>query len=120
MLTDIKHIFAYNPLLPTYRDIKLPKENSAEEINHSPWLEFPAGLYDIGYAGSEFAYDNELPSHKQYVQGFRLAPNLVSNHQYLEFMQDGGYQNAEWWLSEAWSVVAKQSWQAPLYWEKNR
>jgi len=118
MLTDIKHIFAYNPLLPTYREIKLPQVNNVATCKDAPWLEFSAGMVEIGYSGSGFAYDNELPRHKQYMQGFRLSSRLVSNAQYLEFMQDGAYENPEWWLSEAWSVINKQAWQAPLYWQK--
>jgi len=118
MLTDIKHIFAYNPLRPTYREIKLPPVNNVATHSDMPWLEFSAGMVEMGYSGSDFAYDNELPHHKQYMQGFRLSSTLVSNAQYLEFMQDGAYENPEWWLSEAWSVITKQSWQAPLYWQK--
>jgi ergothioneine biosynthesis protein EgtB len=117
LLTDIKHIFAYNPLQPVFRDIKLPRTMSSIR-RELPWLEFPAAVYDVGWQGDSFAYDNESPCHKQYLQGFRLAPRLVTNGQYIEFMESGAYQNALLWLSDAWIEVSKQAWQAPLYWQK--
>ena len=115
ILTDIKHLFSENPLRPAFR------ERSAQESTAVPltrWETFPAGVYEVGYAGSEFHFDNEGPRHRQFVEAFQLAPRLVTNGDYLEFIEDGGYQRPEFWLSLGWYTVSEQRWEAPLYWEK--
>ncbi len=116
LLTDIKHIFAYNPLKPVYRELITPTTTSVKDIE---WLEQPGGIYDIGVNFSDlFAYDNETPRHKQYVQPFRIASRLITNAEYLMFMQDKGYQRPEFWLSDGWKTVKDNNWRHPLYWEK--
>ncbi len=115
LLTDIKHILALNPLNPVYRDdlqSKLDKAGSDFE-----WLEYPGGLYSIGHAGTEFAFDNESPRHQVYLQDYQVGNRLVTNGEYLEFIEAGGYQNAKYWLAEGWATIQTQQWQAPLYWE---
>jgi ergothioneine biosynthesis protein EgtB len=115
ILTDIKHLFSENPLRPAFR------ERSAQESAAVPltrWETFPAGVYEVGYAGGEFHFDNEGPRHRQFVEAFQLAPRLVTNGDYLEFIEDGGYQRPEFWLSLGWYTVSEQRWEAPLYWEK--
>jgi ergothioneine biosynthesis protein EgtB len=72
----------------------------------------------IGYAGDAFAFDNELPRHRQFLQPFRLASRLVTNAEYLAFMEDGGYSRPNLWLSAGWATVQDQGWTAPLYWEQ--
>lgn len=118
LFTDLKHILAYNPLRPAYQateaaPIPLSKGNAKEE----KWLDYPGDLYTIGYAGEEFAFDNESPAHQVYLQDFYLAARLVTNGEYLEFIQAGGYQKPEYWLSEGWVMIHHEGWQAPLYWE---
>lgn len=116
LLTDIKHIFAYNPLRPAYREA-LP---SAAVSVPPPlrWLDFGGGLHAIGHGGDGFAYDNEGPEHKVYLRDFRLASRPVSNGEFMEFIDAGGYRQPEHWLSDAWHTVRQQHWDAPLYWER--
>ncbi|MEP0912355.1 ergothioneine biosynthesis protein EgtB [Leptolyngbya sp. GB1-A1] len=116
LLTDIKHIFAINPLRPVYQQNRLtaPPPVAAQE----QWLDYPGGLYTIGHDSSDFAFDNESPRHQVYLQDYWLAARLVTNGEYLEFMQHGGYSKPEYWLAEGWTIAQTQQWQAPLYWER--
>lgn len=116
LLTDIKHILALNPLRPAYRvDLQQPELASAAK---EQWLDYPGGLYAIGYDGHDFAFDNENPRHQVYLEDYWLAARLVTNAEYLEFVQAGGYTKPEYWLSEGWATAQTQQWQAPLYWEQ--
>ena len=116
LLTDIKHIFSYNPLRPVYRELPTGNTNHPAELF---WHEQPGGVYEIGAdAAGHFAYDNETPRHKIYLNSFRIASRLVTNEEYLEFMHAGGYHNPAYWLSDGWKIVQTQHWQAPLYWVK--
>lgn len=114
LLTDIKHIFASQPLRPVYRD-------AAREVSSQPaapgWHEFAGGLHEIGYGGGEFCYDNETPRHRVYLEDFRLASRPITNGEYLEFMAAGAYRRPEYWLAEAWRTLRERNWEAPLYWE---
>lgn len=115
LLTDIKHILALNPLRPAYQIVEPPSNSTA--LITEEWLDYPGGLYAIGHEGAEFAFDNESPRHSVYLQDFWLAARLVTNGQYLEFIEAGGYRQPEYWLSEGWATVQREEWQAPLYWE---
>jgi ergothioneine biosynthesis protein EgtB len=115
MVTDIKHVLSCNPLYPTYV-ARVP--TSASSVPPLEWVSFPEGLHWIGHEGDGFAFDNEGSRHRQFVQPFQLASRLVTNGEYLEFMEDGGYDNALLWLSEGWATVRVEEWKAPLYWEK--
>jgi ergothioneine biosynthesis protein EgtB len=113
ILTDIKHALWSNPLRPSY----LPQaERTTSELAKLSWAEFGEGLYAIGHEGQDFAFDNESPRHKVYLQGFRLASRLVTNSEYLEFMRDEGYRRPELWLSDGWDQACAGSWSSPLYW----
>ena len=83
------------------------------------WIEQPAGVYEIGHEGNGFAFDNEAPRHRVYLNAFRIADRLVTNGEYLEFMEAGGYENPALWLSQGWQTVREHGWQAPLYWENH-
>jgi ergothioneine biosynthesis protein EgtB len=116
LLTDIKHILASNPLRPSYREtVAAPVEGTARPAG---WIALPAGVYEIGHDGAGFAFDNESPRHRVYLDAFRLADRPVTNGEYLEFMAAGGYGNASLWLSQGWHAVQEKAWQAPLYWER--
>jgi ergothioneine biosynthesis protein EgtB len=117
LLTDIKHILAINPLRPPYRE-NLPQLPNQEISTKELWLDYPGGLYEIGYRGDEFAFDNESPRHQIYLQDFLLANRLVTNGEYLEFIEARCYEQPEYWLSEGWNTILSQGWNAPLYWEK--
>jgi ergothioneine biosynthesis protein EgtB len=115
MLTDIKHVLSCNPLHPIYQE-RTP--TSTASVPPMEWVSYPEGIYQIGYAGDGFCFDNEGPRHRQFLEPFQLASRLVTNGEYLEFIADGGYQNPLLWLSEGWNTIQTRGWQAPLYWEK--
>ncbi len=112
--TDIKHAFWSNPLQPVYS--LQPLRVEARKDARSRWLAYPGGLVEIGHGGEGFAFDNELSRHRVYLEPFRIASNLVTCAEYLEFMRDGGYRRPELWLSDGWDTVEAQGWRAPLYW----
>lgn len=115
LLTDIKYNLALNPLRPAYRsDLSLP----ASIASKRGWLSYCGGLDTIGHEGESFAFDNESPRHSVYLQDYELADRLVTNGEYLEFIQAGGYNRPEFWLSDGWATVQAERWSAPLYWEQ--
>jgi ergothioneine biosynthesis protein EgtB len=116
ILMDIKHVFSANPLLPAYH-----KRAVRELMPDRPaqMVDFPGGLVEIGHAGPGFAFDNEQPRHRQWLEPFRLASRPVSCGAYLAFIEDGGYRRPEFWLSDGWAAVQAQGWEAPLYWRRN-
>ena len=113
LLTDIKHNFWVNPLYPAYR-CDLPQETASGAALH--WHEYQSGLRYIGLDDAGLCYDNEQPRHTVYVDAYRLASRLVSNGEYLAFIEDQGYERPELWLSDGWATVKREQWQAPLYW----
>jgi ergothioneine biosynthesis protein EgtB len=115
LLTDLKHLFHGNPLRPVYREQEPTADATVEPLG---WVEFPAGLRRIGHDGPGFAFDNEGPRHSTYLAGFRLADRLVTNGEYRRFIDEGGYDRPEFWLSDGWNVCKARRWEAPLYWEK--
>lgn len=115
LLMDTLYNFSINPLFPAYHKAELP---SAAQVPVMDWQEFKSGTVEIGHGDNGFAYDNERPRHKTYVQDFRLATRLVTNAEYLAFINDGGYQRVDLWLSDAWRTVNERQWQAPSYWFK--
>lgn len=122
LLTDVKFNLFQNPLLPAYR------ENTQSQVNdaQSPltWVQFSPELVRIGQdieAGTtsfEFIYDNESPEHQYYLEAFEIANRLITNGEFLEFIEDEGYEKAELWLSDGWDKAKEQGWTAPLYWFK--
>jgi len=113
ILTDIKHVLAQNPSWPIYREA-LPDD--AIEAPAQERLVCPEGLFRIGTSGREFAFDNERPQHKVWLDHYRIASRCVTNGEYLQFIEKGGYQNSKWWLSLGWDTVRANDWIAPLYW----
>ena len=114
ILMDIKHVFSMNPLLPAYQ---APRPHlAAADRQKGAWVEFAGGLEEIGHPGTGFAFDNEGPRHKVWLEPFRLAAHPVSCGEYLDFISDGGYGRPGFWLSDGWACVQQQGWQAPLYW----
>ncbi len=115
-LTDFKYILSRNPLFPVYR------ENYAiEEICEMPdrnFVEIGEGIYEIGFAGDGFCFDNELGRHKTFLHDFSIQKNLVTNAEFLEFIEDKAYENFNLWHSEGWDWVNQNFVTAPLYWHK--
>lgn len=116
LLTDIKHLLAQNPLYPPYQN--RPSDRPGQRPIEAPWVEFDEGLRVIGHSGDGFCFDNECPQHRVFLERFSLAPRLVTNLDYLAFVEDGGYERPEFWLSLGWVTRTEQRWEAPLYWEK--
>ena len=112
LLMDIRYNFSINPLRPAYHALEI----SQREVPAMGWQEFAGGVVEIGHEGEKFAYDNERPRHKTYVQDFRLGTRLVTNAEYLAFIEDGGYARVDLWLSDGWRTIRAQNWKAPLYW----
>ena len=121
LITDIKHVFAQNPLHPVFRRRETGRRNSATPSFHgSPlqFIDFDETLSAIGHDGDGFAYDNEGPRHQALVPAVSLANRPVTNGEYLAFIEDSGYSRPEFWLSLGWMTVNEQRWDAPLYWTK--
>ncbi|NBL65452.1 ergothioneine biosynthesis protein EgtB [Flavobacterium sp. NST-5] len=115
LLTDIKYILGNNPLFPVYSENfegenQSNSQNGFEKINE--------GLYEIGFSGEGFSYDNEHGQHKVYLNTFEISKSLVTNAEFLEFIEAKGYQDFNLWLDEGWSWVTENKIEAPLYWHK--
>jgi ergothioneine biosynthesis protein EgtB len=117
ILTDIKHAFWSQPLRPAYKAqgrAKQPQRSFAPE-----WESYSGGVVSMGHSDGGFCFDNELPRHEVLLRDFRLQSRLVTNREYLEFIEDGGYRRPELWLSNGWDMVVQERWEAPLYWERH-
>lgn len=116
-LTDILYNLAQNPLYPVYvaadQTVSHTAQAAAEQMQ-----DFAGGLVAIGHDEDGFCFDNELPTHQQFIAPFRLATNLVTNADWLAFIEAGGYENSLLWLADGWRVVQQEQWQMPLYWQK--
>jgi len=117
ILMDILHLFAQSPLSPAFAP---PRPGPAAPAAVAPlgYASFAGGLVEIGHDGQGFAFDNEGPRHRVWLEPFRLADRLVTNGEWLAFMADGGYARPEFWLSEGWALVRAEDWQAPVYWRE--
>ncbi|UTY60234.1 ergothioneine biosynthesis protein EgtB [Massilia sp. erpn] len=116
MLTDVKHLLAQNPLHPAYAAEALPPAAAAAPL---AWLALEGGLCDIGHQGEGFCFDNELPRHRQYVAPFELASRLLTNGEYLAFIEAGGYRDPSLWLAEGWDWAGSMGLRHPLYWQQD-
>jgi len=117
LLTDLQHALSFNPLQPVYR----VQPEAASLGVAAPALEFAShagGLVEIGHSGVGFAFDNETPRHRVYVEPYQLANRLVTQREYCEFIADGGYQRPELWLSEGFAFLERTSTRLPLYWSE--
>jgi ergothioneine biosynthesis protein EgtB len=113
-LSDLKHILAANPLRPVYQ----PRSDTPRPASALEWFGYSGGVAEIGHVGLDFSFDNERPRHKIYLEDFRLASRVVTNGEFLEFMEAAGYRQPQHWLSEGWATVLEQGWDRPLYWER--
>jgi ergothioneine biosynthesis protein EgtB len=114
LLTDILHALSLNPLRPAY----VP--DWREDAAHDPalMLDGPEGVVEIGHGGPGFAFDNETPRHRAYLSPYRIASRLVTNGDWLAFIEDGGYGDPLLWMSDGWAVRQAENWETPLYWER--
>ena len=118
LLTDLLSLFALNPLRPAYCPDTAAVAGTVADEAPLCWLESPAGIREIGHSGAGFAFDNENPRHRVYLDDFRVGSRLATNGEYLAFMADRGYARPELWLSDGWRTCKEKNWNAPLYWEK--
>ncbi len=123
LLTDLKYNLYQNPLLPRYSHKHDPDKNNLSKPVSQIWVEYQPELCTVGTklgngVTGDFCFDNESPEHQHYLQGFKVSNRLVTNAEYLEFIEQGGYERAELWLSDGWSVKNQEQWSAPLYWFK--
>jgi ergothioneine biosynthesis protein EgtB len=115
LYTDIKYILGHNPLFPAYGESIYGAPGRAPTCAPS-WLSFPEGVAEIGYAGDGFCFDNELARHKVYLQKHEIASTVVTNREYLDFIEAGGYHDFRYWHAEGWDWVRQHKVEAPLYW----
>jgi len=115
LITDIKYILGHNPLFPAYQEDYCFKERN---ISAADFIKMPAGIYEIGHTGNGFCFDNELNRHKVYLEAYSISNELVTNKEYLEFMQDGGYTDFRHWHAEGWDWVKTNQVKSPLYWHE--
>jgi ergothioneine biosynthesis protein EgtB len=114
LLTDIKNVLSINPLNPVYSERKINPANTTAKLE---WVGFDGGVVEIGSNGSGFKFDNETPLHKVFLYPFKLTNRLITNQEFIDFIEDGGYDTATLWLSDGWATVESEAWKAPLYWE---
>ncbi|MDB5724473.1 MAG: methyltransferase [Novosphingobium sp.] len=116
MLMDIQHILSRNPLEPVYRE-----DAPDVTVQRGPggWIAHPGGLHHIGSDGGDFAFDNEGPRQRLWLEPFELATGLVTAGTFAAFIADGGYRRPELWLHDGWQAVEAENWQAPLYWHRD-
>ncbi len=121
LLTDLKHAFARNPLRPVYRAreragvVGVPGPVAPQRFHR-----LEGGLEPIGHDGRGFAFDNETPRHRVYIEPFQLADRLVTVAEFREFVRAGGYRQPEWWLADGWDLVQREAWTQPLYWSADQ
>ena len=114
LCTDIKYILGHNPLFPAYVETSAPDEKNIENLNQL--ISIPEGVYEIGHTGDDFCFDNELNRHKVYLGNYKIAREPVTNEEYLEFINDGGYHNHKLWHAEGLEWVKNNHITAPMYW----
>jgi ergothioneine biosynthesis protein EgtB len=116
IVTDLKHLLSVNPIHPVYRESPVaPVAPTAA----AGWVGCEGGVHEIGHDGDGFHFDNEAPRHRVLLEAFELASRPVSNAEFLEFIEAGGYRNPELWLSDGWDTVRRDGWEAPAYWMRS-
>ena len=112
LVYDLQHLLA-EQYLPVRKN-KITKQQEKQK----EFVEINGGLYTMGYNGKNYCYDIELPEHKTYLKNFKMGIFPITNQEYLEFMNDGGYETYKYWLSDGWEKVKSNKWDSPMYWEK--
>jgi len=115
LITDLKHTFSLNPIAPVYQ---VGHDLTDERNDQTGWQMMPEGIYEIGHDGDGFSFDNELGRHKVFLHDFQISKGLVTNGEYQNFIEEGGYEQFKYWLDEGWSWVCDNHVTSPLYWQK--
>ena len=119
LITDLKYTFSLNPVLPIYRaDADYLGEQVIDDYTSGQWVKIEKGIYQIGHEGDGFCFDNELGKHDALLHDFEIAKGLVTNAEYIEFIEQGGYEDFNNWLDEGWSWINQHAISCPLYWLK--
>jgi ergothioneine biosynthesis protein EgtB len=116
ILTDLKYALGTQPLRPAYREDLAPAPGAASGTARS-WRAFAGGVVELGAPAEGFAFDNERPRHRVFVEPFRIATRPLANRDVLAFIAAGGYRDPRWWLADGWHAVTTERWEAPLYWD---
>lgn len=115
LITDLKYTLGHNPIFPVYDET----QNLLGDVNEQGgWVSLKEGIYEIGHDGGAFCFDNELNKHKVYLPDFEISKALVTNGEYLDFMEAGGYSRFDFWLDEGWAWLNENNISSPLYWHK--
>lgn len=118
MIYDLQHYFQrFSDPLDSYRPQTVREPPSRTDMP-TGMVEIPGGLYQLGFHGTGFCYDNEMPEHPVYLQPFKIDVSPVSNGDFVKFIEEGGYQDYKYWLADGWDLIQDQGWKAPLYWEQ--
>jgi ergothioneine biosynthesis protein EgtB len=122
MLTDLKYNLSFNPLYPIYSKAKFPLGQAPDSdqyktIEPLQFIEFGGGIYNFGHKGVGFSFDNETPRHQSLVNDFAIANRLITNEEYYQFIDAGGYQDPQYWLADGWAWVQQNNIAGPLYWQ---
>ena len=120
LLTDILHLFSQNPTYPAYWPEPVMRQSGAPVSEPPGWIDGPPGIHAVGHSGDGFAFDCEGPRHDVLLQPFALADRTVTNKEWMQFMDDGGYSEARLWLSDGWAWLQSEQVAAPLYWQQDR
>ena len=116
LLTDIKHVLSFNPLLPTaISRLRKPPSTAPSELSYTEGV---SGIHQIGASSSGFCFDSETPRHDALLHEHQIANRPITNSEYREFVRDGGYNDSNLWLSDGWATVNERGWSRPLYWSE--
>jgi ergothioneine biosynthesis protein EgtB len=120
LIYDLQHYFQrFDDAEDNYQPRINKRPNNIDNLAVEPGMvKIPGGLYELGFSGSDFCYDNEVPEHKTYLNAYEIDTYPVTNKQFMAFIDAGGYEDYRFWLSDGWDIVNEKKWDAPLYWQK--
>ena len=118
-LTDILYNLSQNPLYPSYNSNLEVKSDAALPPRCEKYQDYVGGLVQIGHSNDRFCFDNEQPAHAVFLAPFSIATHLVTNADWIDFIEAGGYSDPQYWLADGWKTAQEQQWEMPLYWQKN-
>jgi ergothioneine biosynthesis protein EgtB len=120
LIYDLQHYFQrFDDVEDNYQPRINKRPNNIDNLAVEPgMMKIPGGLYELGFSGSDFCYDNEVPEHKTYLNAYEIDTYPVTNKQFMAFIDAGGYEDYRFWLSDGWDIVNEKKWDAPLYWQK--
>jgi ergothioneine biosynthesis protein EgtB len=120
LIYDLQHYFQrFDDAEDNYQPRINKRPNNIDNLAVEPgMMKIPGGLYELGFSGSDFCYDNEVPEHKTYLNAYQIDTYPITNKQFMAFIDAGGYEDYRFWLSDGWDIVNEKKWDAPLYWQK--